>query len=124
MAASGAALGPDHGISGTFSIAAVDPETGVCGVAVASRYPAVGAVVPHVRGGVGTFCTQHYHNPDFGPKALELLEKQKLPDEIVLELLRDDPRAEQRQLAVVDRMGRVAQHNPSQAPEGSRWWVQ
>jgi uncharacterized Ntn-hydrolase superfamily protein len=115
-------LEPDHGVSGTFSIAAVDPETGICGVAVASMYPAVGAVVPHVRGGVGAFCTQHWHNPDFGPKALEMLAQEKLPDEIVLELLRDDARAEQRQLAIVDRKGRTAQHNPSQAPDDSRWW--
>lgn len=115
-------LRPDYGVSGTFSIVALDPETGVCGVAVASMYPAVGAVVPYVRGGVGAFCTQHWHNPAFGPKALEMLAQEKLPDEILLELLRDDARAEQRQLAIVDREGRTANHNPSQAPDESRWW--
>jgi hypothetical protein len=45
-------------VSGTFSIVAVDPEAGVCGAAVASKYPAVGRVVPYVRAGVGAFCTQ------------------------------------------------------------------
>src|SRR5262249_43469632 len=44
----------------TFSIAAVDPETGQCGAAVASRFSAVGKVVAHARPGVGAYCTQHY----------------------------------------------------------------
>ena len=49
----------EAGVSGTFSIVAVDPNTGVCGAAVASKYPAVGKVVPYARAGVGAFCTQH-----------------------------------------------------------------
>jgi hypothetical protein len=66
------AAGMDEGtsgcpeVSGTFSIVAVDPNTGVCGAAVASRYPAVGKVVPYVRAGVGAFCTQHWHHPAWG----------------------------------------------------------
>ena len=54
---------------------AVDPESGISGAAVASKYPAVGAVVPYVRAGVGAFCTQHWHNPQWGEKALDLLEE-------------------------------------------------
>ena len=61
-------LTPD--ISATFSIVAADPETGVCGAAVASKYPAVGKVVPYVRPGVGAFCTQHYHVPKWGEPAV------------------------------------------------------
>jgi hypothetical protein len=58
---------PDPGpISRTFSIVAYDPESGACGAAVASKYPAVGRVVPYVRAGVGAFCTQHWHEPKFG----------------------------------------------------------
>ena len=57
-------------VSGTFSIVAIDPEAGVCGAAVASKYPAVGRVVPYVRAGVGAFCTQHYHVPAWGERAL------------------------------------------------------
>ena len=60
-------------ITATFSIVAVDPETGECGAAVASKYPAVGKVVPYVKPGVGAFCTQHYHHPPWGPQALQLL---------------------------------------------------
>jgi len=47
-----ALLAPKAGVSGTFSIVAVDPNTGVCGAAVASKYPAVGKVVPYARAGV------------------------------------------------------------------------
>ena len=65
----------------TFSIVAMEPVSGVCGAAVASKYPAVGKVVPYAKGGVGAFCTQHYHDPRFGDRALELLgaERGSLP---------------------------------------------
>ena len=113
---------PDYGICATFSIVAMDPQTGVCGAAVASMYPAVGRAVPYVRGGVGAFCTQYFLNPTFGPKALELLEQGKAPSEILDELVRDDERAGTRQLAIVDRQGRTAQQNPIDARPDARWW--
>ena len=71
----------------TFSIVAVDPREGTCGAAVASKYPAVGRVVPYVRAGVGAFCTQHWHVPDWGPRALDLLEQGKLPEEVLADLI-------------------------------------
>src|SRR5437867_4250889 len=74
----------------TFSIAAVDPENGVCGAAVASRYPAVGKAVAFARAGVGAFCTQHWNNSKFAEPALDMLEKGKLPEEVLAELLRED----------------------------------
>jgi uncharacterized Ntn-hydrolase superfamily protein len=113
---------PSPGKSGTFSIVAIEPETGICGAAVASRYPAVGSVVPHVRGGVGAFCTQHYHQPTWGKRALELLADGKSAGEVLVELTRDDERAGTRQLGIVDRLGRTAQLNPIDAPDDSRWW--
>ncbi|MGD9719635.1 MAG: DUF1028 domain-containing protein [Pirellulales bacterium] len=106
----------------TFSIVALDPETGICGAAVASKYPAVGKVVPFAKGGVGAFCTQHYHHPEFGRRALELLSAGKSAQEVLLELLRDDEGAGGRQLAIIDAKGRTAQHNPIAAGERSRWW--
>ncbi len=115
-------MDPSAEIVATFSIVAVDPASGICGAAVASKYPAVGSVVPYVRGGVGAFCTQHYHNPEFGPKALALLEQGKSPSEILAELTRGDKGAGGRQLAIIDRHGRTAQLNPIDAPERSRWW--
>ena len=109
-------------IVATFSIVAIDPETGVCGAAVASKYPAVGNVVPYALGGVGAFCTQHYCEPAFGPQALKLLEQDKSPSDILAELVREDRGAGGRQLAIIDRHGRTAQLNPIDAPERSRWW--
>jgi uncharacterized Ntn-hydrolase superfamily protein len=109
-------------ITATFSIVAADPETGVCGAAVASKYPAVGKIVPYVRSGVGAFCTQHHHVPKWGEPALDLLAAGERPEAVLLHFLKDDPDAELRQLAIIDMSGRVANHNPSAAPENSRYW--
>jgi uncharacterized Ntn-hydrolase superfamily protein len=109
-------------ITATFSIVAVDPENQVCGAAVASKYPAVGKVVPYVRDGVGAFCTQHYHVPKWGVPALDLLEQGRRPEEVFSELLKDDKSPGLRQLAIIDMQGRAAVHNPTDAPENSRYW--
>ncbi len=110
------------GVSGTFSIVAVEPNTGVCGAAVASRYPAVGKVVPYVRAGVGAFCTQHWHNPLWGERALDLLAEGRLPEEVLAELLRDDPQRDKRQLAILDMSGRAANRNCANADPSGIWW--
>ena len=112
----------EAGVTGTFSIVAVDPESGVCGAAVASKYPAVGKIVPYVRPGVGAFCTQHWHNPKWGELALDLLAKDYPPEQVLNELLRDDPQREKRQLALIDMSGRVANHNPAKADPSGIWW--
>jgi uncharacterized Ntn-hydrolase superfamily protein len=114
------AAAPD--VTGTFSIVAADPESGVCGAAVASKYPAVGEVVPYVRAGVGAFCTQHWHHPPWGEKALDLLEQGKLPEDVLAELLRDDPQRDKRQLAIIDMAGRAANRNPANADPSGIWW--
>ena len=114
--------GPEFGVSRTFSIVAVDPNTGVCGAAVASKYPAVGKVVPYVRAGVGAFCTQHWHNPKWGEQALDMLETGKGPEAVLAQLLDGDERADMRQLAIVDMAGRVANRNPAKADGQSLWW--
>ena len=116
----GAAAEPE--ITATFSIVAADPESGVCGAAVASKYPAVGKVVPYVRPGVGAFCTQHWHVPKWGEPALDLLTQGKRPEDVLLHFLKDDPQAELRQLAIVDMQGRIAVHNPTAAPRDSEYW--
>jgi uncharacterized Ntn-hydrolase superfamily protein len=109
-------------VSGTFSIVAVDPNTGVCGAAVASKYPAVGKVVPYVRAGVGAFCTQHWHNPAWGERALDLLAQGHLPEGVLAELLRDDPQKDKRQLAIIDMSGRAANRNCAKADPSGLWW--
>lgn len=109
-------------ITATFSIVAVDPENHVCGAAVASKYPAVGKVVPYVRADVGAFCTQHHHVPKWGEPALDLLQAGKRPEAVLFELLKEDKDSELRQLAIIDMQGRAAVHNPTEAPAGSRYW--
>jgi uncharacterized Ntn-hydrolase superfamily protein len=118
-----APAGKPQAISATFSIVAVDPETGEVGAAVASKYPAVGRVVPYVRAGVGGFCTQHYHVPDWGEAALDALAEGTPPEQVIADLLKDDPQRELRQLAIIDMQGRAAVHNPTAAPERSRYWA-
>ena len=109
-------------VSGTFSIVAVDPEAGVCGAAVASKYPAVGKVVPYVRAGVGAFCTQHWHNPKWGELALDLLAEGHLPEHVLAELLRNDAQRDKRQLAIIDMAGRAANRNCAKADKSGIWW--
>jgi uncharacterized Ntn-hydrolase superfamily protein len=109
-------------VSGTFSIVAVDPQTGVCGAAVASKYPAVGRVVPFARAGVGAFCTQHWHHPPWGERALDLLQQGKTPEDALAELLRDDPKHGKRQLAIIDMTGRAVNRNPNNADPSGIYW--
>ncbi len=115
-------MAPGSGVSGTFSIVAVDPNTGTCGAAVASKYPAVGKVVPYARAGVGAFCTQHWHNPAWGEHALDLLAEGKLPEQVLADLLRDDKRSDKRQLAIIDMSGRAVNRNPTKADPSGIWW--
>src|SRR5260221_3488419 len=92
----------------TFSIAAADPEAGEVGVAVASRFFAVGTVVPFARAGVGAVATQSFANTTYGPRGLELLERGVAADEVVRVLTRGDDGREQRQLGVVAASGASA----------------
>lgn len=106
----------------TFSIAAVDPETGICGAAVASMFPAVGKEVAHARAGVGAFCTQHYGVRKWGEKALDGMAEGKLPEEVLADLLKNDKYPGGRQLGIIDMKGRSAQHHPVTAGKASRYW--
>ncbi len=106
----------------TFSIVAADPQTGIVGAAVASKYPAVGKVVPAVQAGVGAFCTQHHHRPALRARALELLAAGHAPGAVLELLLADDEHRDQRQLAIIDASGRAANLNPARAPADSRYW--
>lgn len=115
-------LTPDFGVSATFSIIAVDPQAGICGAAVASKYPAVGKVVPYVRAGVGAFCTQHWHNPAWGEKALDLLEAGQGSEDVLGLLLKNDERRDKRQLAIIDIQGRAANRNPADADPSGVYW--
>lgn len=93
---------------GTFSIVAADPETGQIGVAVQSKFPAVGAVVPSGKAGVGGVATQALANVAWSGEALALLEKGVAPEEVVKRLVAKDPQADDRQLGIVDAKGNAA----------------
>lgn len=92
----------------TFSIAARDEATGELGVAVASRFFAVGNVVPWAKAGIGAVATQSFMNTTFGWRGLELLEKGLTPEEVVQVLTRSDDNPGQRQLGIVAADGKSA----------------
>jgi uncharacterized Ntn-hydrolase superfamily protein len=94
----------------TFSIVAFDPVTGDLGIAVASRYFAVGAVVPWADAGVGAIATQAGVNVGYGPRALELLRQGLTAQQVMDRLFAEDtfPRKDARQIAIVDAHGNVA----------------
>lgn len=92
----------------TFSIVAIDPSTGDLGVAVASKFLAVGSVVPWATAGVGAVATQALANVTYGPSGLTALGDGH-PAGAVLELLTTaDPGASERQAGIVDARGRAA----------------
>ncbi len=97
----------------TYSIVAVDPVTGELGIAVQSRFLAVGAVVPWAKAGVGAIATQSYANPRFGPQGLALLQEGKDPRTVLELLLKEDPETGLRQVGIVDAMGRSATYTGS-----------
>ena len=93
----------------TWSIVAVDAD-GSFGVAVASRFFAVGALCPHVRSGAGALSTQALVNPLYAAPALAALAADTAPDDIVRSLTAADPGSAHRQLHMIDRRGRSAAH--------------
>src|SRR5829696_593880 len=89
----------------TFSIVACDLEENAWGVAVASKFPAVGAVVPWAQAGAGAVATQSFANTSFGPRGLALMGTGLSAQETLARLLEDDPEKELRQVGLVDAQG-------------------
>lgn len=92
----------------TFSIVARDPDTGDLGVAVQSKFFAVGAVVPYAEAGVGAVATQASANTTYGARGLELLRQGLDATDAVERLVADDERRPQRQVGLVDARGNAA----------------
>lgn len=92
----------------TYSIVAIDPETGDMGVAVQSHWFSVGTIVSWAEAGVGAIATQSFVNASFGPKGLELLKNGLTPQQVVDKLISEDEGRDFRQLAVLDSKGNVA----------------
>ena len=94
----------------TWSIIARDSTTGHIGIAVATRFFAVGALVPHIATGFGGVATQALVNPYYGIDGLKLLREGRAPRDLVETLIAADAGRETRQLHVMDAEGRIAAH--------------
>ncbi len=99
---------PNDPFAHTYSIVARDVRTGEMGVAVQSHWFSVGTVVPWGQAGVGVVATQSFANISFGPRGLALLKEGKSPQEAMEILLSTDSSREFRQVAILDKGGRVA----------------
>lgn len=92
----------------TWSIVARDPATGAFGVAVTTKFFAVGAMCPHAMSGTGALATQAFLNPTWGPRGLRMLADELPAEDVVRWLVASDDGREARQLHVVDREGNTA----------------
>jgi uncharacterized Ntn-hydrolase superfamily protein len=94
----------------TYSIVALDPATGDLGIAVQSKFLAVGAVVPWASAGVGAVATQSFANVTYGPNGLALMAGGLSATQALERLVRTDPLRSQRQAGIVDVHGGSATH--------------
>jgi uncharacterized Ntn-hydrolase superfamily protein len=92
----------------TYSIVACDLPAGQWGVAVQSKFLAVGSVVPWAEPHVGAIATQSYANPRYGPDGLALLREGRTAEEVIDALTSADEGRAERQVGVVDGAGRAA----------------
>ena len=92
----------------TFSIVAYDPDKKEWGIGVASKFLAVGAVVPWAKAGVGAIATQSFANTSYGPNGLDLLAKGKSAEETIKALTDEDQQKDQRQVGIIDANGNAA----------------
>ncbi|MGJ4943789.1 DUF1028 domain-containing protein [Bradyrhizobium sp. HKCCYLS1011] len=94
----------------TWSIIAKDQASGQIGIAVATRFFAVGARVPFIVAGRGGLATQALVNPYYGIDGATLLREGRPPQQIIEILTSADPGRESRQLHILDSQGRIAVH--------------
>ena len=97
----------------TWSIIARD-ASGAFGIAIATRFFAVGSLCPHAQSGVGALSTQALMNPHYGAQGLALLRDGVAAPEVVQRLIAPDEGREQRQVHVIDSAGRIGQHTGRQ----------
>jgi uncharacterized Ntn-hydrolase superfamily protein len=94
----------------TWSIIARDPLTGQIGIAVATKFFAVGARVPHIAPRIGGVATQALVNLYYGIDGVRLLREGKTPGDVIATLIAADDGRESRQLHIMDVGGRIAAH--------------
>ncbi|PYO92933.1 MAG: hypothetical protein DMD62_11800 [Gemmatimonadetes bacterium] len=92
----------------TYSIVAYDSATGDLGIAVQSKFPNVGGLVPWAKAGVGAVATQALSNTDYGEKGLELMARGATAPEAMRIIMRGDSQPSQRQVGMVDARGNSA----------------
>jgi uncharacterized Ntn-hydrolase superfamily protein len=97
----------------TFSIVACDLANQAWGVAVASKFPAVGAVVPWAQAGVGAVATQSHANTAYGPDGLQLLASGKTAQQVMDDLTSADDMRDHRQVGIVDAKGESSTYTGS-----------
>ena len=100
----------DQPFAHTYSIVAIDPETGDMGVAVQSNWFSVGTIVSWGEAGVGVIATQSFVNPAFGPDGLGMLKNGKSAQEVLDALIAGDEGRAVRQLGIVDANGNAANY--------------
>ncbi|HEX6288668.1 MAG TPA: DUF1028 domain-containing protein [Herpetosiphonaceae bacterium] len=103
----------DQRLIATFSIVARDPANGDLGVAVQSKFLAVGSVVPWARANVGAIATQALANLSYGPDGLALLEQGLSAPDALRQLIAADEQRDHRQVGIVDHEGRAAAYTGS-----------
>ena len=91
----------------TFSIVAFDSSASAWGIAVASKFPAAGAVVPWARAGAGAVATQSYANTSYGPLGLDMMTSGMSASDALEKLIADDEGRDLRQVGLVDLEGRA-----------------
>jgi uncharacterized Ntn-hydrolase superfamily protein len=94
----------------TWSIIARDSASGQIGIAVATKFFAVGARVPHIAAGIGAVATQALVNCYYGIDGVAMLREGKSPEAIIAALIAADEGRESRQLHILDAEGRIAAH--------------
>src|SRR4051812_4872900 len=105
----------------TYSILGRDAANGDLGVAVQSKFPGVGSLVPYGEAEVGVVATQGFGNPRHGSTGLILLRCGATPQQAIDVLLRDDDLSHKRQFALVDRKGTVAAHTGADLHTWDGW---
>lgn len=98
----------------TFSIVGYDPQTEELGIAVQSKFLAVGSVVPWAKANVGAVATQALANLDYGEKGLKLLKEGLNPEEVIEKLRSEDENDASRQVGIVDKEGNSASFTGSE----------
>src|SRR5689334_8596156 len=105
----------------TYSILGWDAANGDLGVAVQSKFPGVGSLVPYGEADVGAVATQGFGNPRHGSAGLMLLKCGATPEQAIDVLLNDDAQRDRRQFALVDRRGAVAAYTGRDLGDWEGW---